>query len=93
MAWCGSGFGLFSCFQQVRGLEVHVERAGFLALDGPERGVDAAEDAAAGRGVAAEGVRAGLVGRAAVRALGAVADAEEVPEGQLYQRAEAVRAG
>ena len=93
MAWCGSGFGWFSCFQQVRGLEVHVERAGFLALDGPERGVDAAEDAAAGRGVAAEGVRAGLVGGAAVRALGAVADAEEVPEGQLHQRAEAVRAG
>ena len=61
---CASGL-FFLSFSKRLSLEVHVERARFLALDGPE----------------------------AVRALGAVADAEEVPEGQPYQRAEAVRAG
>ena len=69
---------------------MHVERARFLALDGPECGVDAAEDASAGGGVAAE--RAGRVGGSSW-GTGAVADAEEVPEGQLHQRVEAVRAG
>ena len=43
--------------------------------------------------VAAERVRAGPAGIPAVRASGAVANAEEVSECQLHQGAEAVRAG
>ena len=74
------------------GLEVRVERAGLLALDGAVHGVDAPEDAAAGGGVAAEGIRAWFICVAAVGALGAVAHSEKVAQGQLHQRAKAVGA-
>ena len=75
------------------GLEVDVQHPGLLAFDGAEGGVQPPEDAPARHGVAAERVRAGPVGIPAVRASGAVANAEEVSERQLHQGAEAVRAG
>ena len=74
------------------GLEVHVQGAAFLALDGPVHRVHAPEDAPAGHGVAPEGVGAGVLRAGAVRALRAAADAEEVAHGQLHEHAEAVGA-
>ena len=99
---CGGGFGtLFLLFcayvcmlsYMEAGLEVDVQHPGLLAFDGAEGGVQPPEDAPARHGVAAERVRAGPVGIPAVRASGAVANAEEVSERQLHQGAEAVRAG
>ena len=75
------------------GLEVRVERAGLLAFDGAIDGVDAAEDAAAGGGVTAEGIRARCICVAAVGALGAVAHPEEVAQGQLHQHEDLSPAG
>ena len=74
-------------------LEVHVQGAALLALDGAVDGVHAPEDAAAGRGVAAEGVHAGCLGAGAVRALEAAPHSEEVAHGQLHEDAEAVVIG
>ena len=70
-----------------------VKHPALLALDGAVNGVYAAQHAAACRGVAAEGVRAGRLGGRAVGAAGAVADAKDVAEREEDEGAETLHAG
>ena len=73
-------------------LRVHVQHAALLALDGTVDRIDAAQDASAGHGVAAEGIRAGSLRSGAVGAIRAEAHAKEVPERQEHEGAEALHA-
>ena len=93
IAVCGSGWAHCWSSGTVARLEMDVQHPGLLALDGPVDGIDPAEDAPTSHGVAAEGVHAWPLGVDTVGAPGTVADAEEVAQRQLYQGAEAVRAG
>ena len=73
-------------------LAMHVVGPRFLAFQGAVDCVNAAKDAAAGCGVAAKSVCAGLIRRGAIRAFETEPQAEDVPQDQQDQDLETVGA-
>ena len=72
-------------------LDVHVQSPTLLALNGTINWIDAAKDAALGRGIAPECVHARPLWLSAIWALWTISYSKEVPESQQHQHTEAFR--
>lgn len=74
-------------------LSMQVISTAFLALQGPENGVNATKNPAPRGGVASEGIHAWTVGLRAVRTPGAEPKPKDVSEDQAHQDLETMGAG